>query len=146
MTPRCFALVAGLSFLLTAMMGCAVQPDVPYWAMEKGWQPEGAYAVKPSPMWLAEYQNAETCSGLKGNVAMVRWYIVPGVSFAGVTDDGHIIAFTGYSERGNIYIAESRKNFEWLIRHESLHDILQGGGHNMTLFGEKCKAYQGYLE
>ena len=152
MTLRAFGYIAGLACLMVgSCAGCAmrstlVAPDLPYWAMHDDWSPEGAYAVTPDSMWLAEYAAAESCSGLRGDVSKVRWHLVPGKDFEGVTTDGTRIRFVGYSIRGDIYIAESRKNFEWIIRHESLHDILQGGGHNTTLFGERCRAMEGYFE
>jgi hypothetical protein len=147
MTLRDYGLIVALLALLAGtLFGCRVWPDVPYWAMEGDWRPDSAVEVTPAPMWLNEYRNAEECSGLKGNAALVRWYIVPGNGFEGLTDEGQMLTFFGYATRGHIYIAETRKNFEWVIRHEALHDILEGGGHNITLFGVKCKAYAGYLE
>jgi hypothetical protein len=155
MTPRQFGLIAGLAFLAVgSCAGCGLrsalmQPDVPYWAVPNGYVPTGAYPVTPEPMWLAEYSAAEQCSGLKGKADAVLWHLVPGNGFKMPVFDGEktdTLILVGMALRGHIYIAESRRNFEWIARHESLHDILQGGGHNVTLFGEQCRAMQGYLE
>lgn len=81
--------------------------------------------------WWAE---TESCSGLSGDFERIEWLVVPGYSFdcssgqcAGHWRDGH-----------RIYLAEEWMLNEMVVRHEMLHDLMNGGGHPNPPFGKGC--------
>ena len=106
------------------------------------WPPPDAVLVAPDSLWLVQYAEAERCLGWKGDVNKVQWYIVPGLSF----HDAEAREVIGYwVPPHKLYIADGVKNLRWLVRHESLHDLLQSGLHPSGVFGKLCAATWGYL-
>jgi len=81
--------------------------------------------------WWAK---TEACSGLSGDFDRVEWLMVPGESFD--CKSGQCV---GHWHPGHqIYIAEPYLENEMVVRHEMLHDLLNGGGHPNPPFGADC--------
>ena len=90
----------------------------------------------PLPQWLAGYAGAEVCSGIRGDVRLIRWHVVPGASFT-VNGD----AVIGYADGLDIYLAESGAGSVWLARHEALHTLGYKHPHADSLvFRVRCRA------
>jgi hypothetical protein len=89
------------------------------------------------PRWRKQYAAAEECLGFKGNADSVAWHVV---------EADHIKASDGRRDLAlwvaphSIYIARPFVNLEWVIRHESLHDIIGNGIHPTGVFGTLCGA------
>jgi hypothetical protein len=80
------------------------------------------------------WEKTEACSGLRGDFERIEWLVVPGYSFecssgqcAGHWRSGH-----------QIYLAEEWMMNEMVVRHEMLHDLMNGGGHPNPPFGVGC--------
>lgn len=141
------AWAVGLILLLTALGRNPPAKFVP---------PAGTYEVMAVPeMWEVEYRAAAVCSGyVPSDPSRVRWYLVPSHydgfvvpdrmeadDSSGRHDIGH------WTPPHNIYISTKWMNFEWVIRHEALHDLTGTASHKRLLpLFEKCKAMWGYLE
>ena len=81
--------------------------------------------------WWAKTQ---ACSGLSGDFDRVEWMVVPGESFE--CKSGRCVGHWHPSH--HIYIAEQYLHNEMVVRHEMLHDLLDGGGHPNPPFGQGC--------
>ena len=68
------------------------------------------------PWWSA----TETCSGRTGRFDRVTWYLADGI-----TGDGKL-AFARWSEPHEIVIVHGYEDDERIVRHEMLHDLLEG--------------------
>lgn len=83
--------------------------------------------MEPPAIYYDYWQETEGCSHLIGDYYNVRWYIVPGASFA-TPNTNHA---AGYWMPNNniIYIAEYYVYYPRVVRHEMLHSLLNEGGH-----------------
>ncbi len=98
--------------------------------------PDGAVALDPLP---AEYAGwwalTETCTGVRGEMADVGFYVLPGSE----TIAGSRGAIGLYQEgRHRIVLTETHLRNGHLVRHEMIHALLRGGGHPRSLFQERC--------
>ena len=121
------------AFLLAALAACALEVTAPLPYVDD--RAKAIRQPKPPLEWLAGYAQAEICSGIRGDIRKIEWYLVPGSTFR-FGDSGPLF---GYADGRRIYIAESMKRHPWLARHEALH-TLGYGGHDSTLFQARCKA------
>ena len=114
------------------------------WLQQSGtWRPPAtARQITPDSMWLAQYKEAEKCVGWQGDVADVKWFLVPGSTIAGERGESNIAIWT---PPHSIYITEAYAKTPWVIRHESLHDILRIVNHPTGIWGKLCAATWGYL-
>ena len=94
-----------------------------------GDQPMEAPAVYRE--WWAK---TEACSGLSGDFERVEWQVVVGETFD--CKSGQCVGH--WQPSHHIYIAEPYLENEMVVRHEMLHDLLNGGGHPNPPFGEGC--------
>lgn len=101
--------------------------------------PAGAVPVPMTAQYQGWFQTTEQCSGLRGNLASVQFYVVPGVeTFA--TPDGQKVG-EWISEGGNhrIIIAGNYQDHEMVVRHELLHALLKQDGHPDEYFVTRCQ-------
>jgi hypothetical protein len=98
--------------------------------------PAGTRGFAPPPIYSVWWEMTEACSGLRGSLAAVDWYIVPGIAY--LMNEGRPIG--GYWSRGSnrIVLAEGAWQDGGLVRHEMLHALLRGGSHPRTAYLERC--------
>ncbi len=96
--------------------------------------PEGATAFDPPPTYRVWWEKTEQCSGTQASFQRIRWYVVAGDGFgcpggrcAGRWEDDH-----------TIYLAETWRDHEMVVRHEMLHDLIGHAGHPAPPFGVPC--------
>jgi hypothetical protein len=99
--------------------------------------PVGAVAYAPDPNLVAIWwSQVEGCSGLRGDVNAIRWYIVPD---AGTFEWDHSEAIGLYQEHGNRIVLASAYAFrDRNVRHEMLHALIKLPGHPPEYFKVKC--------
>ena len=96
--------------------------------------PIGAYRFTPPPVYRTLWDSVEACSSLRGDFALVRWFAVPGalIPYGGVDANGV------WKPRHNIYLSEdaafSSAAGYFTVRHEMLHDLMQGGADHSPVF------------
>lgn len=99
-----------------------------------GFDVAGSESMEAPAVYREWWDKTEACSGLSGDFDRVEWLVVPGYSFP--CSSGQC---AGHWERGHqIYVADEWKLNEMVVRHEMLHDLLDGGGHPNPPFGEGC--------
>jgi hypothetical protein len=94
----------------------------------------GEEPMAPPSVYREWWARTQACSGLSGDFDRVEWLVVPGASFE--CKSGQCV---GHWHPGHqIYIAEEWVDNEMVVRHEMLHDLMNGGGHPNPPFGEGC--------
>lgn len=91
--------------------------------------PPLAVSFDPPPVFASYWSDMERCSGLRGDLARVRWYVVPagelwldGVRRSGVWAPPHSIYVT------DVVVAHLDR-YAAQVAHEILHDLERSGGH-----------------
>lgn len=96
-----------------------------------------ALPLKPVPPVYAQWWlEVENCSHLHGVFKRLRWYVLPGESFAcSVVPFGSCL---GLWWRHRIVLAHARLQDPVTVKHEMLHDLIIGGDvlHASPLFHE----------
>lgn len=87
--------------------------------------PPDASLTTPPPEYAQWYAEVEVCAGVTGSFAQVRWFSVPHEQWWDPVFEQYT---TGtWREPHDIYIASSHADNQGLVRHEIVHDLLQGG-------------------
>jgi len=97
--------------------------------------PAGAIAWNPPARFALWWQMTESCSGRRGDLRAIRWYVVPNVSSIDV-DGEQVQGVTFGTDR--IVLAEPYRLDGSLVRHEMLHALLRVGGHPRDAFLVAC--------
>jgi len=113
---------------LLLLMGCG-EPLVPAPAGE---------AFTPPPAYAEMWAETEACSGHSGHVSRIEWIKVPADPQGLFTWNGSRVAGL-WSPPHTIYLSEAFLDHAPLVRHEMLHDLLQGGGHPEVPFVTPCQ-------
>lgn len=124
--PRGIALWA----LMAGLLSCDL-PTAPL--------PDGAVPFAPNPQLTAIWwRQVEECSGRRGDLARIRFYIVPQAqSFEWESVD----AIGLWMERGNRIVLASEFAFrDRNVRHEMLHALIRLPGHPREFFKVRCGA------
>jgi len=101
--------------------------------------PAGAAALTAPTVFSQWWSEVEQCSGLRGDVDRVSWYVVPCVDGESgfkcdVTQEGlcagewrspHTISLGG----PNRFFLDGYMDDEWTVKHEMLHDLLGRADH-----------------
>lgn len=98
-----------------------------------GFDPLGAEAWAPPPVYATWWERTRACSGLAGPAEEVHWFVIPGDGFPCPSG-----TCAGRWEPGRIYLAEAFAGDEMVVRHEMLHALLDRGGHPNPPFGNGC--------
>lgn len=97
--------------------------------------PEDTRRISAPPVYRVWWSITEACSGRRGTLASVEWYVVPGVS----QFERNGVPVSGYwSSRNRIVLAERAMLDGGLVRHEMLHALTGAGGHSRDTFLERC--------
>ena len=122
---------AFLPALLIPLLGCTTEPTSTL--------PDGAQAFVPPAEYEAWWVSTEGCASIQGNLARIKWYVVPGVSTF-PTAEGEKVGIrikTGSDIR--IVIAGNYVEHEMVVRHEMLHALLNRAGHPAEYFEDRCQ-------
>ncbi len=85
----------------------------------------------PPAHYEALYEAAQACSGLPGDYGLIVWRVMPGHRWKHATH-GWIRGL--WRKPHHIWLAFHELDDDWLVTHESLHDLSQSGVHG-ALFG-----------
>ena len=98
--------------------------------------PAGSQPFDPPESYQLWWNLTKACSGGNGNLADIRWFVVPGAT---TIHDGNADVNGFWSEDGNrIVLAEHSQLTGSLVRHEMLHALTRRSGHSRSDFLEKC--------
>ncbi len=106
--------------------------------------PNGAVPYAPNPDEVATWWlQVEECSGLKGDLSRIRFYIVPN-SLTFPWEGREVIGL--WMERGSRIILASEYAFRDMnVRHEMLHALTRIEGHPREYFVERCGGIVDYF-
>jgi hypothetical protein len=99
--------------------------------------PTGAQRFVPPDVYRQWWALTEACSGLRGDLAAITWYDVPGAESIpaahGQTQQGE------WRSSGNRIVLAGNARLEGdLVRHEMLHALLRLGAHPRQSFVGRC--------
>lgn len=99
--------------------------------------PATATRLVPPPVYARWWAMTEACSGLRGDLAAVTWYVATG---APSVSDGHERDLAGYWSRASnrIVLADTAGLTGAEIRHEMLHALERQRGHSRAQFLGRC--------
>ncbi|MFN2563760.1 MAG: hypothetical protein ABR499_01945 [Gemmatimonadaceae bacterium] len=121
-------------FLLTLLvaLGACTTPTEPRF-------PRDAVSLDAQPQFALWWRMTEACSGLRGDLGAVRWFVQPGVETLHVPGeaDGQ---YGGYwwAQGNRILLTEKAVTDGWLVRHEMLHALVGRAGHRRSEFVDRC--------
>ncbi|MFN0181696.1 MAG: hypothetical protein ACKVZ0_23050 [Gemmatimonadales bacterium] len=99
--------------------------------------PPNAVAFEAPALFAEWWARTESCSGQRGNLSEIGWFVVPGAEFA--TSRGVKVASWSHGGAGvEIVVASDFVNDEMVVRHEMLHALLDETGHPRGYFVAKC--------
>lgn len=100
--------------------------------------PAGAVRFAPESVYSGYWAEMEACSGLRGSLAAITWYYVPGFDpFPAPGLDKPVLGYwLGADNR--IVLLQYVADPPALIRHEMLHALLRSPKHPPRYFEERC--------
>jgi hypothetical protein len=78
----------------------------------------------------------ESCSGIRGSLSAIDWYVVPNTTVLPGTNNE--LSGEWFPQRNRIVVAGAMQHAGALIRHEMLHALLRETGHRRDEFLERC--------
>jgi hypothetical protein len=117
--------------LLVALVACTTPTEPRF--------PDDAIPLDVPPQFALWWRMTEACSGLRGDLHAVRWYVQPGVETLHIPGD-HEGQYGGYwwAIGNRILLTEKAVTEGWLVRHEMLHALIGRAGHPRAAFGDGC--------
>jgi hypothetical protein len=98
--------------------------------------PDGAVPFSPPRVYAHWWAMTEQCSGITAPMAAVSWYQVPDVTRFSLGDKDVQGWWAG---PGNTIVLAGAAALDGeVVRHEMLHALLHGGGHERGYFLERC--------
>jgi hypothetical protein len=95
--------------------------------------PPNAERNDPPGVYASWYAQTETCTGVSGDFSRVRWFSVPGERWWDPRFQQYVIGTWRHPH--DIYIAQSHAANVDVVKHEAVHDLLQGGASDDPRFG-----------
>ena len=95
--------------------------------------PTDVEPFEPPPIYTVWWHELETCTGHTADMGRITWFKTPGGFDPGDGDYHHGI----WTPPHNIYLDANLMDVEWLVKHEMLHDLVDGAKHDHPMF-RKC--------
>lgn len=117
--------------LLIALAACTT-PTEPHF-------PDDAIALGVPPQFALWWRMTQACSGLRGDLGAVHWYVQPDVETLSIPGD-HDKQYGGYwwAIGNRVLLTEKAVTDGWLVRHEMLHVLIGRAGHPRGDFVDRC--------
>jgi hypothetical protein len=92
--------------------------------------------LAPAAQYSFWWSLVEACSGRRGDLGRVQWYVVDGqtLSLGGKEYDGY-----WWQEGSRILLTYPSWDNGEVVRHEMLHELLQRGDHPIQYFDQACE-------
>ncbi len=107
----------------------------------------------PPPRYREIHREAEACTGERREFGRVVWVEAPGRTFSSPSDGSDMVGYWIWAADGRdtIVIASAFRNYDWIIKHELVHYLIQAPHSedveaDRDLFGRRCRAMWGFLE
>jgi hypothetical protein len=101
--------------------------------------PDDAIPLAVQPQFALWWRMTQACSGLRGDMGAVQWYVQPDVEMLHIPGDRDG-QFGGYwwAVGNRILLTERAVTDGWLVRHEMLHALIGRAGHPRGEFVDRC--------
>ena len=101
--------------------------------------PDNAIPLDVQPQFALWWRMTQACSGLRGDLGAVHWYLQPDVETLQIPGD-HDQQYGGYwwAIGNRILLTEKAVTDGWLVRHEMLHALIGRAGHPRGQFFDRC--------
>jgi hypothetical protein len=101
--------------------------------------PAGSESFDPPAEYRLWWSMTESCSGLRGSLSDIDWFVVPGVEALPGTQN----QYAGqWLEHQNRIVLAGKSQFDGgLVRHEMLHALVRASYHPRAQFLERCAGY-----
>ena len=96
--------------------------------------PPNAERNDPPGLYAAWYAQTEACTGVTGDFNRVRWFKVPGERWWDPLFQQYVVGT--WRRPHDIYIVEAHASNVDVVKHEAVHDLLQGGAPDDPRFGQ----------
>jgi hypothetical protein len=100
--------------------------------------PAGAVPLTAPADYAAWFAKTEACSGLRGSVKDVEWYVVPDAATFATAAGPKVGMWEKSGSVARIIVAGRYAGHEMVVRHEMLHHLLDREGHPSEYFVSKC--------
>ena len=101
--------------------------------------PAGSESFDPPAEYRLWWSMNESCSGLRGSLSDIDWFVVPGVETLPGTQNQYV---GEWFEHGNRIVLAGNSEFDGaLVRHEMLHALVRATNHPRAQFLERCAGY-----
>jgi len=119
-----------LPALLIPLLGCTTEPASAL--------PDGAQEFVPPTAYQVWWASTEGCSGIRGTLGRIKWYVVPGVSTFPTAEGEKVGIRIKTGDEVRIVLAGNYVEHEMVVRHEMLHALLNRAGHPAEYFQDRC--------
>ncbi len=101
--------------------------------------PAGAVQIAARPEFSAWFDRTESCSGIRGQVHQIQWFVVPGAETFETGEGAKVGMWERNGSVTRIIIAGRYLDHEMVVRHEILHHLLDREGHPPEFFATRCQ-------
>ena len=108
-------------------------------AMSQRGLPLGAVPHAAPPRYREWHEKTKDCSGLAGDYAALKWYVVPSVSTFPTPRGPQVGLWVEEHGQHRIVLAGNYSEHEMVVRHEILHALLGRSGHPPEYFVDRCR-------
>jgi hypothetical protein len=101
--------------------------------------PDDAIPLGVQPQFALWWRMTQACSGLRGDLGDIQWYVQPDVETLHIPGD-HDGPYGAYwwAAGNRILLTEKAATDGWLVRHEMLHALIGRAGHPRADFVDRC--------
>jgi hypothetical protein len=120
-----------VAVLLIAVAACTSPTELRF--------PDDAIPIDVQPQFALWWRMTQACSGLRGDLGAVRWYVQPDVEALHIPGDhGGPYGAYWWATGNRILLTERAVTDGWLVRHEMLHALMGRAGHPRGEFVDRC--------
>lgn len=101
--------------------------------------PPGALPMIAPAEYRAWFDRTMACSGLRGRLADIQWYVVPEVETFATPAGPKVGMWEKTGGVARIIVAGRFRDHEMVVRHEMLHHLLDREGHPADYFVDRCQ-------
>lgn len=101
----------------------------------------GATEFEPLPQYALWWDMAQSCSGLRRDMAEIRWLTDPSSSRRTIDGGTDTVVGEWYAGSSSIVLTREYLSDPGVVRHEMLHALLHDAGHPAPVFRDGCSGY-----
>ena len=100
--------------------------------------PSNAARFVPPAAYQQWWTRTVACSGLRGSLPSIEWFVVPGAATFDTNDGARVARWSRGKDGTRIVLAGAYLSDEMVVRHEMLHALLDRPDHPPEYFVDRC--------